>query len=66
MGQEKLENDCIEINENQSNDMKQYDLFYICINIPYRYNLDPFQKFTDDNIWNALGKCHMKETVSLL
>jgi len=29
----------------------------------YRYNLDPFNSYTDEEIWSALGKCHMKQTV---
>jgi ATP-binding cassette subfamily C (CFTR/MRP) protein 5 len=29
-----------------------------------RYNLDPFNQHTDDTIWTALDKCHIKDTVS--
>lgn len=29
-----------------------------------RYNLDPFDKHTDDKLWLALEKAYMKETVS--
>ena len=28
-----------------------------------RYNLDPFQERTDDEIWSALEKCHIRQTV---
>ena len=31
----------------------------------FRYNLDPFSKHTDDELWEALQKCHVKETVSM-
>ncbi|XP_071949620.1 ATP-binding cassette sub-family C member 5-like [Antedon mediterranea] len=29
-----------------------------------RYNLDPFDQFTDDDIWKALEKTYMKKTIS--
>ena len=29
-----------------------------------RYNLDPFEERSDDEIWSALEKCHISETVS--
>jgi len=29
-----------------------------------RYNLDPFQERSDEEIWSALEKCHIRETVS--
>jgi len=28
-----------------------------------RYNLDPFQERSDEEIWSALEKCHMTQTV---
>ncbi|XP_060079358.1 ATP-binding cassette sub-family C member 5-like [Ylistrum balloti] len=28
-----------------------------------RYNLDPFQQYTDPQLWDALEKCHIKETI---
>ncbi|XP_052280041.1 ATP-binding cassette sub-family C member 5-like [Dreissena polymorpha] len=28
-----------------------------------RYNIDPFSLFTDETIWEALGKVHMKEKI---
>ncbi|XP_033760188.1 LOW QUALITY PROTEIN: multidrug resistance-associated protein 5-like [Pecten maximus] len=28
-----------------------------------RYNLDPFQQYTDPQLWEALEKCHIKETI---
>ncbi|KAJ7311830.1 hypothetical protein JRQ81_006141 [Phrynocephalus forsythii] len=31
-----------------------------------RYNLDPFNKHTDDQIWEALGRTFMKSTISKL
>lgn len=30
----------------------------------FRYNLDPFQQHNDDALWDALEKCHVKDTVS--
>lgn len=33
-------------------------LFYI------RYNLDPFNKHSDEEVWLALEQSHMKETIS--
>ena len=29
-----------------------------------RYNLDPFNKYTDDEIWTSLERTHMKKAVS--
>ena len=29
-----------------------------------RYNLDPFNKHTDEELWSSLEKAHMKEIVS--
>jgi len=29
-----------------------------------RYNLDPFKQYSDEEIWNAIEKAHLKETVS--
>ena len=31
-----------------------------------RYNLDPFGKHSDEELWLALEKAHMKDTVSTL
>ena len=31
-----------------------------------RYNLDPFQTHTDDELWAALDKCHVKSTIMAL
>ena len=31
-----------------------------------RYNLDPFQQYSDDELWKALERTHMKNTVSSL
>ncbi|KAL4220768.1 Multidrug resistance-associated protein 5 [Mactra antiquata] len=31
-----------------------------------RYNLDPFSKHNDDELWQALGKCHVKDAISSL
>ena len=28
-----------------------------------RYNLDPFQQYSDDELWQALERTHMKKTV---
>ncbi|XP_077869660.1 ATP-binding cassette sub-family C member 5-like [Saccoglossus kowalevskii] len=28
-----------------------------------RYNLDPFQQHSDEKVWSALDKCHMKSTI---
>ena len=28
-----------------------------------RYNLDPFNEFCDDDLWNALEKAHIKDMV---
>ncbi|XP_077862743.1 ATP-binding cassette sub-family C member 5-like [Saccoglossus kowalevskii] len=28
-----------------------------------RYNLDPFKQYSDDEVWSALEKCYMKDTV---
>ena len=30
----------------------------------FRYNLDPFQEYKDSDLWDALEKCHIKDTVS--
>jgi len=39
-------------------------VFYIIIFVYFfRYNLDPFNSYTDEEIWSALEKCHMKQTV---
>ena len=29
-----------------------------------RYNVDPFSNYSDDEIWDALEKVHMKEKVN--
>ena len=29
----------------------------------YRYNLDPFGSYKDSELWAALEKCHVKDTV---
>lgn len=29
----------------------------------YRYNLDPFNNYTDEEIWDALEKTYMKDSV---
>ncbi|XP_078614100.1 ATP-binding cassette sub-family C member 5-like [Branchiostoma floridae x Branchiostoma japonicum] len=29
-----------------------------------RYNLDPFKQYSDDQIWNALERTHMRESIS--
>lgn len=29
----------------------------------YRYNLDPFNNYTDEEIWEALEKTYMKDSV---
>ncbi|XP_076096353.1 ATP-binding cassette sub-family C member 5-like isoform X5 [Mytilus galloprovincialis] len=31
-----------------------------------RYNLDPFQEHKDSDLWEALEKCHIKDTVAAL
>ncbi|PVD18522.1 hypothetical protein C0Q70_21071 [Pomacea canaliculata] len=31
-----------------------------------RYNLDPFQQHTDEELWSCLEKCHMKEMIACL
>jgi ABC-type transport system involved in cytochrome bd biosynthesis fused ATPase/permease subunit len=31
-----------------------------------RFNLDPFKRHTDDEIWEVLGRVDMKETVKTL
>ncbi|XP_053403770.1 ATP-binding cassette sub-family C member 5-like isoform X1 [Mercenaria mercenaria] len=31
-----------------------------------RYNLDPFSKHKDSELWDALEKCHVKDTISSL
>jgi len=31
-----------------------------------RYNLDPFHMYTDDELWDALSKCHVKHTIKAL
>ncbi|KAK3604646.1 hypothetical protein CHS0354_007189 [Potamilus streckersoni] len=31
-----------------------------------RYNLDPFQQYLDDALWEALEKCHVKNTIAAL
>lgn len=30
-----------------------------------RYNLDPFNKYTDEEIWEALEKTYIKDSVCL-
>jgi len=30
-----------------------------------RYNLDPFEQHSDEEIWNALHQCHVKTLVAL-
>ena len=32
----------------------------------YRYNLDPFNVYTDNELWSALSKCHVKHTIKAL
>ena len=32
----------------------------------YRYNLDPFEKFTDEELWTALERAHLKDAISNL
>jgi ABC-type transport system involved in Fe-S cluster assembly fused permease/ATPase subunit len=32
----------------------------------YRYNLDPFQKYDDDVIWEAIERTNMKEKIKAL
>lgn len=39
---------------------------YMCIITVFRYNLDPFHKYTDEVIWETLGQVHMKEKVYVL
>lgn len=29
-----------------------------------RYNLDPFQEYKDSDLWDALEKCHIKDTIA--
>lgn len=31
-----------------------------------RYNLDPFNKYTDEEIWEALEKTYIKDSVCLI
>ena len=31
-----------------------------------RYNLDPFQQYSDEELWKALERTHMKDTVRIL
>jgi len=31
-----------------------------------RYNLDPFDKYTDKELWTVLSKCHVKHTIQAL
>ena len=32
----------------------------------FRYNVDPFSKYTDDEIWDAIEKVHMKDKVIII
>lgn len=32
----------------------------------YRYNLDPFEKYSDEAIWQALERTNMKEKIKSL
>jgi len=32
----------------------------------FRYNLDPFDKYTDKELWTVLSKCHVKHTIQAL
>ena len=32
----------------------------------FRYNLDPFDKYSDDELWTALERAHLKDTISNL
>lgn len=32
----------------------------------FRYNLDPFQQYSDDKIWDSLRKCHIANKVTEL
>ena len=31
-----------------------------------RVNLDPFNRYTDDVIWSAIGKCHLTAAITKL
>ncbi|KAF6040457.1 ABCC5 [Bugula neritina] len=31
-----------------------------------RYNLDPFNTYTDEELWSALAKCHIKDAIQAL
>jgi len=32
----------------------------------YRYNLDPFNMYKEEDLWSALRKCHVKHTIRAL
>ena len=32
----------------------------------FRYNLDPFDKYSDDELWTALERSHLKDTIGNL
>lgn len=36
---------------------------FVCVS---RSNLDPFNQYSEDQIWDALGRSHMKECVSII
>lgn len=39
---------------------------FVCVIIVYRYNLDPFNNYKDEELWLALEKTYMKDTVNTL
>lgn len=43
-----------------SKNIISYTMYIIIV---FRYNLDPFSKYTDEVIWEALEQVHMKEKV---
>lgn len=36
---------------------------FVCVITVYRYNLDPFNSYSDEELWLALEKTYMKDTV---
>lgn len=36
---------------------------FLCIGT-IRYNLDPFERYSDDQVWAALEKAHLKDKIS--
>lgn len=36
---------------------------FVCVVTSYRYNLDPFNNYKDEELWLALEKTFMKATV---